>query len=166
MSAYRFSIRALAAVALASVIACGGDSTGPGDDDDDDDNPIVLANGSMSARIDGAQWRASAAIAATNNNGLVAIAGTDGTGRTIAFGVIAGGTGTFTTNSTSGTNFLIAEGGASWHALLTTGNGSITFTTLTATRAVGSFSFTAPPVGGTTASGTRNVTQGAFDVTF
>jgi hypothetical protein len=51
-----------------------------------------------------------------------------------------------------------------WVCNITQGSGSITFTTLTATRAVGMFSFTAPfnPVG--SATGTKTVT-GTFDIT-
>ncbi len=46
------------------------------------------------------------------------------------------------------------------------GSGTVTIVTLSATGATGTFSFTAPPVAGTGATGDKIVSAGAFNVTF
>jgi hypothetical protein len=52
-----------------------------------------------------------------------------------------------------------------WSTVVAPGTGSITFTTLSSTRAVGTFSFTAQ-AGSGGATGQKAVTNGTFDVTF
>jgi hypothetical protein len=71
-------------------------------------------------------------------------------------GTTAGGSGiVFATQGTSiGT----------WSTNLIGNAGTVTITSLTSTRIVGTFQFTAPPQSFTTTTGTRNVTNGAFDL--
>jgi hypothetical protein len=132
----------------------------------------TLPNGSMSARIDGSVWNASAGITAVysavnNREALVAISGGDSAGQVVALATIATGPGTYTTGSTVGANFNTAQLLRRWVAsALDGGTGTVTFTTLTSARATGTFSFTAVASPGTGATGTKTVTEGAFNVTF
>ncbi len=53
-----------------------------------------------------------------------------------------------------------------WETGFNGGTGTITVTTLTASGASGTFSFTGQPLTATGATGTANVTNGSFQVTF
>ena len=144
-------------VPLAAVVALGcSDST----------EPPLLANGSMSAQLDGASWVASTAIAAAWSNNILTIAGTDGQQRTIGMGAQVSAPGTFTIAATSPANGAVNLGGPVWMAVGNLGSGSITVTSISATGATGTFQFTATPVAGSGATGNKVVTQGVFDVTF
>jgi hypothetical protein len=68
----------------------------------------------------------------------------------------AGGTGTVT--GPQGGTF------SSWSTNLTGSGGTLTVTSLTSSRIVGTFQFTAPPQTFSTTTGTRVVTNGAFDM--
>jgi hypothetical protein len=95
-------------------------------------------------------------------------AGTDGNvTMAVAVGFIAG-PGTFQIGPVGQpTNALITEAsGHGWHAQSTIGSGSVTIASITATTAKGTFSFTAPAVDGTGATGTKVVTEGTFDLKF
>lgn len=152
----RAKFTGLAGLILAAMlVGCGSDSTGP-----------ALANGSLSAKIDGSTFNANAAIAATYSGGILAIAGTDTQGRTIGLGGQVTAAGTFTAGATSPTNFSVVAGSAGWQAALTLGSGSFTVTSISTTGAKGTFQFTAGPLAGTGATGNKVVTEGAFDVTF
>jgi hypothetical protein len=139
-----------------------------GCDSDDGAGPADLPQGSMSARIDGANWSASAALTATYSNGLLAAAGVDAGARAIAFGLAATGTGTFTVGPTSTVNasFVEGAGGPTWQAVATLGSGSITLTTLTPTSAAGSFTFTLEANAASGATGTRTLASGTFNLRF
>lgn len=152
----RAKFAGLAGLALAAVmVGCGSDPAGPG-----------LANGSFSAKIDGSAFRATVAIAATYSGGVLAVAGSDGQGRTIGFAGQVAAPGTFTVGPTSPTNFSLVTGSAGWQAAITLGSGSLTVTSISATGAKGTFQFTAGPLAGTGATGNKVVTEGEFDVTF
>jgi hypothetical protein len=62
----------------------------------------------------------------------------------------------------------ITEGSdvSTWTTVLSPGTGSITFSTLTATSAQGTFQFTGQAAPGTSATGQKSVTSGTFSVTF
>jgi len=132
------------------------------------DDPVSprLANGSLTARIDGSSFIATVAIAATYSGGIFAIAGTDAQGRTIGLGSQVLGPGTFTVGAASPTNFSVSTGAASWQAAVTVGSGTLTVTSISAVGAEGTFQFTAGPLAGTGATANKVVTQGVFDVTF
>ena len=136
--------------------------------------PTELANGSMSAKINGSNWTANAAIAATFSQGLLSIAGTDTENRTIGFGTIVNAAPTTQSIPTAiGLNFILtiatnAQQVQAFQAVLTLpgSSGTLTVNTLSATGASGTFSFVSVAVPGTAATGTRNVTDGTFNVTF
>lgn len=145
---------------LALLAGCGGggneDLTGPS------------TKGSMSATINGTSWSASTVTQASRAGNVLAIGGNNPSWQVLIAipGVTAAGT--YTVAATGGTMQLIQAnaGAATWTASLVGGQGTVTVTTLTATRAVGTFSFTGNATAGTPAGGTRNVTAGQFDVTF
>lgn len=136
---------------------CGSDGTGPGNN--------IPTNGSMTARIDGTNWSA-VSVSATYSNGVLGVGAADVAGTAIGMGVVANGTGTFQVGASSPTNLLLTMGGASWYAQTTQGSGSITITSLTQNSVAGTFQFTGVATPGTTASGTRTVTNGTFSATF
>lgn len=149
----------LVTIALAALSGCGSSTqpSGPG-------------NGPLTAKLDGAAWSATNVVA-TYPSGILAVAGTDAQGRTIGFAIgPTTATGTFAVGPTSGVNASLTEVSGSsvqsWHAVQTSGSGSVTLTTITPNHAVGTFQFTVVPVPEGGATGTRAITQGAFDVTY
>jgi hypothetical protein len=152
---------ALALALVFAATACGSDKSGG-------TGPNTTRNGSMSARIDGANWSASGAVAAIYQNNIFSVAGTSSNGAA-TFGFAVGpatGPGTFTTGQLSAVNAHLTQGSQGWQAALTNGTGTVTLTTLTAGHAVGTFSFTLVPVAGSGAAGNKSVTSGTFDVTW
>lgn len=155
------SSRVLVVAALAWAVGCGGDSTGPGDPTPDP------SESSITARIDGQAWTANVGVHAVRASGAVGIAGGDGA-VLISLGFV-GGTGTFTIGGPSGANGTVSEANGTrvWStATGPGGSGSITVTSIDDTRVVGTFSFVAPATANTGATGTRTVTEGAFNVRF
>jgi len=159
-------MRTISTLVIASLVfatACGGsDSKGV-------TNPNNRTSaGTMSARIDGVAFTAAAVSVGVNTNGLI-ISGASASGQGLAVGASRQkGTGTQAFGSSAQALGTLTLGTASWSATGTAGiggTGSITLTTLTANRAVGTFTFTAKPLAGG-AAGDKVVTQGAFDVTF
>jgi hypothetical protein len=145
-------------VALAGMVGglagCGNSPTAP-----------VPTNGSITATVDGSSFSA-VTVAATYTGGIMGLGGTDSQGRTLGIGGQIPGPGTYTIGPTSPANFALTIGSASWQAAITLGSGTLTVTSISAAGAKGTFQFTAGPVPGTTASGNKVVTQGAFDVKF
>jgi len=159
----RHTLAMLGTAALVVVTACGGDSSNDGPTNP---NQNPTGNRSMSARIDGTAWTATS-VAAGVTNGLLIIAGTNVT-QTFSIAVaVAQGTGTQTVGPSSVTYGNLLVGQQSWAANGSLGGpGSITLTTLTATRAAGTFSFTVKALTQGASPATRQVTSGAFDVVF
>ncbi|HKT81535.1 MAG TPA: DUF6252 family protein [Vicinamibacterales bacterium] len=130
----------------------------------------------MSAKIDGAQWTANAAIAVINTPAaglqpaILSISGGDSSVRSIAFAVSPAGTGTYTVSSiTMNTNLGLVINNQQWYASISDAgsSGSVTFTTLTNSRAAGTFAFVGVGSKSSPAAGTtRTITEGKFDVTF
>lgn len=151
--------RFAAAVTLA-LLACSGS-------DDDPAGPNPPANGSLSAMVDGQQWTATT-IAANylGQIGALVIAGSDAAGIGLAFTVPADAPGTYDLQATPGMNSSLTVGGEGWLAVAATGSGTVTITTLTAGRAVGTFSFVLVADDGGTTPQARSVTSGQFDVTY
>ena len=150
------------AVSLLLAVACGGGgggktATGPA-------NPGTTGAGSMSATIDGSAWTA-VAVTTGITNGVRIISGSD-LARSVAMSFLVTGTGTqqFSTSVALG---VVIIGLQSWDASSSNGaTGSVTITTLTSNRAVGTFSFTAKASTASTTPATRQVTNGKFDVKF
>ena len=155
---------ATAMVLLVVAAACGGDSAGPG-------NP----QGSLSARVDGANWSANTGVMVLRANGYVSFGGSRSSGSTtLTIAFPDQGPQTYAIPATIGLNMNYTEGttGALWQAigfgtaLGGVGTGSVVVEVLTAERVAGTFSFTAPAAQTSAASGTKTVTNGAFDIKF
>lgn len=157
----RFLCALLLIAILGFVSACGeSSSTGPEEEPE-------LEGGSMSARIDGTAWSATAAMAVSYTGGILAFAGSDASSITVGVGLIPDGTGTYTIGPSQTTNANLSMGTpASWGATGFMGSGSVTLASISENRATGTFLFTAEPVPGTGATGSRVVTEGKFDVNF
>ena len=146
------------ALAVLLVAGCGGDSsTNSGNES------------TMTATIAGTAWSGSLAVQGTLAGNVLAISGTNGTYQlqlTIP-GVTTTGTFNFGPGSAGIAQLVqVTTGTPAWTSSLVGGTGSITVTTLTANRAAGTFTFTGAASPGTAATGTRAVTNGAFDVKF
>jgi hypothetical protein len=130
-----------------------------------------LPNGSMSASFNGSTWNATtiSATSPVGNGGILGIGAGDATGRGVAFALFASGPGTYNNATSVGMNFIITEPGAQFFqssASITGTSGTVTLTTLTATRVAGTFQCVATATSGTGSAGSRNITNGTFDVTF
>jgi hypothetical protein len=162
---------------LCSLAACGGGgsaTTGPN---------VGTTNGTFTATIDGQAWvsntnqTAGGSSAANAIPGTVTLIGTKTvsatsyTTITLALGYLSG-PGTYPLGVNAGTTaggsgIVFAVQGTSigtWSTNLIGNAGTVTITSLTSTRIVGTFQFTAPPQSFTTTTGTRNVASGAFDL--
>lgn len=145
--------------------ACGSDGpAGPG-------GPGGPNNGTFSARIDNTNWSASMIMpAVTAISGGASAIGAGSQTFTVAFAwQDQQGTGTWTIGgggNSVGFNASLTSGTQQWVASVIGGSGTLTITTRTANRVAGTFSFTMVPVPGTSTTGTRNITNGQFDVTF
>lgn len=144
--------------------ACGGDGYGG----PTNPNPNPSGNRTMTATIDGSAFTAIG-VGVSTTNGLLILAGADASGRAIGISAnMLQGTGTQTIGGNSVASGNVIIGSNSWvaGATVTGGTGSVTLTTLTASHAVGTFSFTAPSQSATATPATRVVTNGHFDVTW
>jgi hypothetical protein len=118
----------------------------------------------MSAKVDGVAWTATT-VGAGVTSGVAILAGGNAS-QTIAIS-FAATTGTQTMTPTGIVTGSVTIGGQMWQASGTPGSsGTVTVTTATASHLVGTFSFTAPAFASSTTPATRQVTAGAFDVTF
>jgi hypothetical protein len=149
------------AAALLMTAACSSKSTSP---TGTTTNPTNTSGNQMSAKVDGVQWNAVTVVVNKGSGYLIVSGGSVGEAIAILFATTGTGTQNFTQVATSNGNILI--GSNSWIAGGTIGSGSVTITTLTANRAVGTFSFTGQAITTTVSPQQRQVTNGAFDVTF
>jgi len=151
-----------ASLALIALAACGGSDGGP------TGTNATLGDGAMTASINGAAWRSEKSGDKGSHSGTIyAVVGLN-TSYTISLG-IAGLTGPGTVNLSlaggNGSIAIVANSTGSWGTAFSGGSGTITVTTLTANRIAGTFSFDAP-AGSGQATGTLQVRNGQFDVTF
>jgi hypothetical protein len=147
----------IALLSLAAV-ACGSDTPSS-----PSQSPGPLSNGSFSALINGASFDATSAAVVTAS-GLVSIGGGNASGQTIGFAWLDAGTGTYPIGGATIATHTFR--GNTWSASSAQGSGSITVTTTTANRVAGTFSFMLQADAASGATGTRNITQGRFDLTF
>jgi len=151
-----------ASLVVFALNACGGDSpTGL-------NGNTNVGDGSMTANINGTAWRSMKAGDKGSHSGTIyAVVGLNGS-YTIALG-IAGlavpGTVNLSLASGNGSNAIVSNTVGGWSTAFNGGSGTITVTTLTANRIAGTFSFDAP-AGSGNATGTLQVRNGVFDVTF
>jgi len=162
------TVQQLATVALALALgACGGDggSTGPGDSGNS--GPFYLR-----AKIDGASWASDAGAERVGVPitlpGLYSITGAKigaGANYTIAMSLYnIGGPGTYPMGvgpQVAGGNAIVSTAAGGWATPQSGADGTITITTLTASRIEGTFNFTASPLTGSV-TGTKTVTDGSF----
>ena len=169
----RFS-RSLALLATVAALACGG-----GGDDDDDGNPTGppaggggATNGSMTATIGGVNWSATGTVTVNRSSpnfiGLGATGFAGGTAYALVVGIgNATGPGTHNLNvyaGGDGSSLIIGTQTTGYGTAFQGGSGTITITSLTSNRVVGTFSGTLVPSTGGGAN--LIVTNGQFDITF
>lgn len=136
---------------------------------------VLLSRGTMSATVDGAPWTPAAASATTGTfNGApagAAISGMAAGPAPFAPGLFLSisaplAVGTYTLNGSTIVNFSVMDGFTlRWSAdpFRSGGSGTLTLTTATTTRLVGTFSFTAVATAAGMSPETRTVTNGVFD---
>lgn len=151
---------------VVAVAGCGGS--------DDDGNPMGpgLINGTFTATVDGTAFSATTSVIAAYVSNTLVITATSGSGANAkSFSLtVQGVTGT-------GTFSLVTAGSAatysettnsisqSWLCASTQGSGTVTLSQLSATKAVGTFTFIAPANTISGATGTKAVTAGSFNIT-
>jgi hypothetical protein len=166
--------RSLALLATVAALACGG-----GGDDDDDGNPTGppaggggATNGSMTATIGGVNWSATGTVTVNRSSpnfiGLGATGFAGGTAYALVVGIgNATGPGTHNLNvyaGGDGSSLIIGTQTTGYGTAFQGGSGTITITSLTSNRVVGTFSGTLVPSTGGGAN--LIVTNGQFDITF
>lgn len=186
----------IAAALLLGALACGGgDSpTSPGGDDGNGGNGgnggTALANGSMTATLNGGAWKATSFImgrithSADGQGWTLQVTGVDTTGvgptrgRQIVLTVIGGtplATGSFplgyvTAFPTYSSSGYVQQATDIWstpiQSLSPTASGAMVLSTLTTGRIAGTFHFTAQPAPANAgaAQATMTVTDGTFDI--
>jgi len=153
------------ALSVAALGACGGgDSGGPS------------GSSGFTARVDGQAWEAepiSIAAQAVGVPGALLVLGTQisgGVSTTLTISLYnISGPGTYPLGVSSeifGGIGQVGEAGQGWITDNTGNEGSVTITKLTASRIAGTFAYTAEPGHSNTVGGTRNVTNGQFDLPF
>jgi hypothetical protein len=120
----------------------------------------------MSAEIDGTTWIANCIQAASWIANTLSIVGTNGTD-TVTLGAVTTELGTIdlTTGAAYGSVTRLSTG-ATWTTGAGRGGGILTLTRVDFQGAAGTFSFSAPPAPGSTATGTKVVSNGMFNVRF
>jgi hypothetical protein len=160
--------RAAALGLLLSSVACSNNSNNPASPSTPN-NPSTPNKGTITATIDGAAF-SGIATAATNIGGVIALGGwnqqtAQASSISIGIGALAS-VGTTSVGPNSPTNGNLIAANQSWLAGPSGGSGTLTITTLTATGATGTFSFSMVPNTSSGASGTKVIANGAFNVTF
>ena len=159
--------RAASAALAASLLfaACGnddGDPAGPGS-----------GNGTVTATVDGQAFSGSLAVQAVYSQGVLAFGATQtaGVGEVKQFNInltsVNGeGTYTFGVGSINVAIYTETQGQniSSWTTSLPGGQGTLELEELTATSASGTFTLTMPASPNTSATGTKTVINGTFDV--
>ncbi|WP_338759217.1 DUF6252 family protein [Bernardetia sp. ABR2-2B] len=135
--------------------------------DEDDTNPeeeeVELAGGSMSAKVDGQNFKATTSVEGViSNNGILSVKGKSSTPnslRQINFVILEYEVGTYSLSS-GGNSAAWAEG-SDQASLYVIESGEITITENTSTNIKGTFEFVSSNID---RSKTRTITEGKFDV--
>lgn len=147
------SLFCLAVIVIAT--GCGGD-----------DNPTnTTANGSVSAKVNGSAWSATT-VQATYQSSVLGIGGSQISGaenKQINISGLVAGPGTYQLGLISPINISYTEGSAANVKIFTAKSGTLKVDQISASGAKGSFSVEAQDQA---ATGTRSITEGAFDVKF
>lgn len=159
----RISIVVAAAATMAASACGGGDkSTGP------NNGVNTVGDGAISATINGTAWRSTKAADRASKNGNIYAIVSFNLPYTLSLGIAgltAPGTVNLNIGTGQGSQAIIANSTGGWGTAFAGGSGTITVTVLTANRIAGTFSFDATPGSGN-ATGTLQVRNGKFDVTF
>ena len=151
----RHSSTIVAVAALIVGAACGGDPTGPAQPDET----------TMSARIDGAAWRAMSIVIDSAPPSLLVVRGVNATQELTLIIPLGPGAGPQVVGSTTPIAAVLVTGPQSWAASRTQGGaGRITLTTVSPGHVAGTFEFTLAREGASPS--TRQVTSGGFDVKY
>lgn len=116
---------------------------------DDENADPSLSGGSLSARIDGADWNASLAVQAVNSNGVLSVTGSDASSKQLQITVInPTGAGEYQlggnmTNQNSGRWTAGVNTNQTYTTTVGLGSGTVNISELTDTNVKGTFSFTA-----------------------
>ncbi len=164
---------------------CGGGSSNgqTGNKADGGQTGSKVGAGTLSAVIDGVAWTSTASETTVTSSsaspGQLGVTGLQGTttnytALSFALGFIAGpgtyplGVNQGTTPGGTGTVISIASTTTfnDWMTPFSGTAGTITFLTLASGRMTGTFAFTAPPEPGSTATNTRAITDGMFDLAY
>ena len=156
-----------ACVCAVSAVACKP-QTPP--DADESSSEAPAGSGTVSANVGGANFSASGTgnvIAARETSGANFSISANSGGATLAV-VMSGPTapGTYNLGPGGVGAGSYTAGASAWQSSIGAGTGTVTFTVLTTAHATGTFSFNGAPVLGTSATGTKSVTSGVFDVSF
>jgi hypothetical protein len=122
----------------------------------------------MRAQIDGVAWNAiCVGIDNPGGSGRINFGGSDTVdsppGQVLSI-LSAAAVGTANVGESSFAGAFLSVGSSRWEAIASLGAGSITISSLTETRIVGTFSFDLSAAPGT--SGRRTITAGSFDLQF
>jgi hypothetical protein len=145
--------------AMLLAAACGGD---------DDDGPMEppASDTTLTASIDGGTTFSAASLAITSANGRLLIIASRGNNESMGLGFeLRTGTQSSGTGGTATASYVMIGQGA-WAAgpNLAASSGTLTLTTATANRVVGTFSFSLVASSGTPA--TRQLTNGQIDIRY
>jgi hypothetical protein len=155
-------VLAMLVAGAATGVACGGDDEPAGPNGNGSD-------GTMTARINSAFWSGDLTVSVEFSSNTLTLTGRDNNFQEIRLDVASvSGTGTFQVGAGAASVGTLTIGSSDvWLASSAGGSGTVFITTLTATRAAGTFSFLGVPKVGSTAvgKGNRTVTEGTFDVT-
>lgn len=157
-------------------LACGGGGGGSNNGGNNNNptgpNQSCTASGTFTAVINGTAWCAIGTVSVNRGtNSFIGIASAGFAGST-AYSMVIGignatGPGTHSLNlggGGDGSSIIIGGVTTGWGTAFNGGTGSVTITSLTSNRVVGTFSGVAIPSSGTAAN--LVITNGVFDITF
>jgi hypothetical protein len=129
----------------------------------DDDDGAAAGDGTLTAKVDGANFNSTLAVQAVVTSGTLSVAGTGSDGQINI--MIPSFSGPATFNVASGgamANYTITTSPfTSWSASMIAGSGSVVVTDYSGGRVKGTFSFTGVTSG---AASSKTVTEGKFDI--
>jgi hypothetical protein len=126
---------------------------------------VLAADGCLSAVIDGVGWKATEALLATVQGGLLAVVGYDRSGRGVALALAIDGPGEQRIGA-SAANAIVTIGGISWAAEAADGAGYLRLDRVTERSASGAFCFRARQLTNPVGHRVVTVSEGRFDVVF
>lgn len=172
----RFS-RILPVLGIFVVGACGGGGGNGGSNTNGNPTappPAGATNGTFTAQINGVNWTAIGTVSVTRQPPSFIGIGASGYAGNTAYALVLGignatGPGTHSFNvfaGGDGSSLIIGGQVTGWGTAFQGGSGSVTITSLTSNRIVGTFTGTAVPSSAGSGAGNLAVANGRFDLTF